>query len=344
MMPSIRSTTSPSLQQERDSSLQNLLRLNLEDSPVTTTMSRSASVAQSTPRRKYTNKLHNKHVLIFGGTSAIGFCIAEACLEHGAQVTISGSNQARLNQALSRLRNSYPDIPSPNLKGYTCDLCPADTYNTLNTNYPNTKTPSSPLETNLIQLLNQATAQKSRPLHHIAFAAGDSLRVTAFRDLTVPTILQSGTVRFLAPILLAKLAPAYFAPPPPPSPSPDSSSSSSPYSPSITLTSGMNAQKPMPNWTVLAAYSAAIEGLTRGLAIDLKPIRVNVVSPGPVLTELFNALPADRRDATLEAVRKGTVLKRLGRPGEVAEAYLYAMRDGFCTGQVLASDGGRLLV
>ena len=90
----------------------------------TTNMSSSASVAQSTPRRKYTNKLHNKHVLIFGGTSGIGFCIAEACLEHGAHVTISGSNKARLDQSLSRLRNAYPDIPGSNIKGYTCDLSP----------------------------------------------------------------------------------------------------------------------------------------------------------------------------------------------------------------------------
>ncbi len=157
----------------------------------------------------------------------------------------------------------------------------------------------------------------------------------------MPTILQSGTVRFLAPLLLSKIAPPFFAQP---SPNPNSSGSHSGFSPSLTLTSGTNAQKPMPNWTLLAAYGSAIEGLTRGLAIDLKPIRVNVVSPGAVLTELFDSIPAERREAALDGMRKGTVLGKLGRPEEVAEAYLYAMRDGFCTGKVLGSDGGRLLV
>ncbi len=94
----------------------------------------------------------------------------------------------------------------------------------------------------------------------------------------------------------------------------------------------------------MASYGSAIEGLTRGLAIDLKPIRVNVVSPGPVLTELFDGIAPNRREAALEGMRKGTVLGKLGRPEDIAEAYLYAMRDGFCTEQVLGSDGGRLLV
>ena len=211
----------------------------------------------------------------------------------------------------------------------------------INTNYPNTQNPSNPLETNLIHLLNQATAQKSYPIHHIAFTEGRTFQITALKDLTAPTILQSGTVRLLTLFLLSKLAPPYFAQASP-------NSSASPFSPSITLTSSTYAQKPMPNWTLLAALAAAcssaIEGLARGLAVNLKPIRVNVVSPGPLLPELFDSIPAERRDVLLGAMRKGTVLGKLGRPDEVAESYLYAMRDGFCTGKVLGSDGGRLLV
>ena len=165
-------------------------------------MSKSIFIAQSIPPRKYTNKLHNKHILIFGGTSGIGYCIAEACLENGAHVTISGSNKAKLEKALSRLRNTYPDISTSNIKGYTCDLSPPDTYN-INTNDPNTKTTTTTLETNLTYLLKQTTSEKSRPIHHIAFTAGDSLEITPVKDLTLLTILQSGTVRF---------SPLYFSP------------------------------------------------------------------------------------------------------------------------------------
>lgn len=135
-------------------------------------------------------------------------------------------------------------------------------------------------------------------------------------------------MRFVAPVLLAKIAPAYLAP------GPESS---------ITLTGGTNSAKPGPGWAILAGWGAGIEGLTRGLAVDLKPVRVNCVSPGAVHTELFSGFAGDRLDAVLEGFRKSTLVGEVGQPTEVAEAYLYAMKDRFVTGTLLSSDGGRLL-
>ena len=79
--------------------------------------------------------------------------------------------------------------------------------------------------------------------------------------------------------------------------------------------------------------------MMRGMAVDLAPIRVNIVSPGAVVTELFDGAP----EGTLERFRKATLTEQLGTPEDVAEAYLHAMKDGFMTGNVLVSDGGRIL-
>ena len=81
----------------------------------------------------------------------------------------------------------------------------------------------------------------------------------------------------------------------------------------------------------------------RGLAVDMAPIRVNCVSPGAVHTELFNDIPEDRLQSVLEGMAGGTLVGRVGKPEDVAEAYIYAMKDGFCTGTIIESHGGRLL-
>src|SRR5947208_16112729 len=65
------------------------------------------------------NKLAGKHVLLVAGTSGIGYAVAEACIEHGARVTVSSSRAASVTTALERLAHSYP---AAQIAGYTCDL------------------------------------------------------------------------------------------------------------------------------------------------------------------------------------------------------------------------------
>ena len=58
---------------------------------------------------KYVNKLQNKHIVIFSGTSDISYRIAEASVEHGAKVTVLTSNPTKPNAPKSRLQNSLPE-------------------------------------------------------------------------------------------------------------------------------------------------------------------------------------------------------------------------------------------
>lgn len=95
--------------------------------------------------------------------------------------------------------------------------------------------------------------------------------------------------------------------------------------------------------SIPAAFGSAGEGLTRSLAVEMAPIRVNLIKPGAIDTELFDRIPMPKENL-LAMFAKETLVGRVGAPEDVAEAYLYCMKDRFVTGTVIGSDGGRLLV
>ncbi len=111
---------------------------------------------------------------------------------------------------------------------------------------------------------------------------------------------------------------------------------------SITLVSGAPARKLKANSSVLSCVGAAVENLVRCLAIELAPIRVNVVSPGIIDTALFDGL-GDKRDMAVAGMVKGQLIERVGRPEEVASALIYLMNNGYATGTTVDVDGGQLL-
>ena len=78
------------------------------------------------PQRKY-SKLSAARVLLIGGTAGVGFAAAEACLEAGATVIVSGSNDERLASAVEKLKEAYPEAASSSgrILGKTCDLSDA---------------------------------------------------------------------------------------------------------------------------------------------------------------------------------------------------------------------------
>jgi len=113
---------------------------------------------------------------------------------------------------------------------------------------------------------------------------------------------------------------------------------------SITLTDGMIAHRPSKGSAVSTAMAGAVEHLTRGLAVELAPIRVNAVCPGLIHTGVWDSIPEERRAQQFEQMTKRQPLPRVGEPEEAAEAYLYLMRGGYTTGQVLHVDGGSSVV
>ncbi|MFF4501746.1 SDR family oxidoreductase [Streptomyces sp. NPDC001401] len=113
---------------------------------------------------------------------------------------------------------------------------------------------------------------------------------------------------------------------------------------SVVLTTGTAGRRPMPGTTVAASLCGAMESLTRALALELAPVRVNVVSPGVIRTELWRDLPEAEREGLYASAAGSLPVGRVGEPADVAEAYLYLMRGGYSTGSVVTVDGGGTLV
>ena len=111
---------------------------------------------------------------------------------------------------------------------------------------------------------------------------------------------------------------------------------------SLTLFSGGAAVKVRPGGGVLSASVAAVEALARALALELAPIRVNVLRSGMVDTPLLrNAYP--NFDEFAKTAGAGLPVKRIGTPGDLADAVLFLMTNPYVAGTVLGVDGGGLL-
>ena len=80
------------------------------------------------------------------------------------------------------------------------------------------------------------------------------------------------------------------------------------------------------------------------MAVELAPVRVNIVSPGVVKTPLWREMPDQARQALYASEARRLPVGHVADPQEVAEGYLYLMRQTFVTGQTLVIDGGGLLV
>jgi len=114
---------------------------------------------------------------------------------------------------------------------------------------------------------------------------------------------------------------------------------------SITFISGSLADRPNAYGTaVLAAASAAMEALARGLALELAPIRVNTLSPGPIDTPILSKALGEGRDAYVASLEQALPLHRLGTAEEAASAAVFLMSNTFMNGAVLNIDGGARLV
>lgn len=113
---------------------------------------------------------------------------------------------------------------------------------------------------------------------------------------------------------------------------------------SIMLTSGIRSRRPLPGSGAFTVVNMAVEGMGRALALEIAPIRVNVLSPGVVDTPVFDGFAPDARIRHLEKAATQTTVGRVGTAGEVAELVLAVMTNGFVTGTVLDIDGGGLLL
>ncbi len=113
---------------------------------------------------------------------------------------------------------------------------------------------------------------------------------------------------------------------------------------SITLFSGLAAVRPAPGTVMVTAVNAAVEGLTRSLAVELAPVRVNAVSPGVVATPVWSYLSKEEQAGMFDQLGQSLPVGRVGRPEDVARAVLDLIGNGYTTGEIRNVDGGARLV
>lgn len=240
--------------------------------------------------------LDGQRVVIIGGSSGIGFAVAERALAERAEVVVGSSDPAKVESACARLGRGASGWP--------------------------------------VDARTEASVagffERIGTFDHLVFTAGDWGAIRApntVADLDLALANAVFGVRFWGALAAIKHAQGRIA-----------------AQGSITITDGLVAHRPRKGAAINTAMAGAIEHLTRALAVDLAPLRVNAVCPGYVLTEVWDSIPVADREQRIRRMTERQPLPRAADPPEVAEAYVYLMRAGFTTGQVLIVDGGMSLV
>ena len=237
--------------------------------------------------------LFEKRIVVLGGSSGIGFAVAQQVVARGARAIIASSNADRVKQAVATLDG--------NAEGYALDL------------------------TNERDIQN--FFQKIGDFDHLVFTAGDTLQLNELAATDLTKARHAFELRYWAALATVKYG------------SPQIRKGGS-----IVLTTGVAGRRPHSGWVIAASVCGTIEALTRALAIELAPIRVNAVSPGVVRTNLWQNMSSVEREQLFESVGKRLPVGRVGEAHDIAQAYLFLMKEGFSTGQTVVVDGGTVLV
>lgn len=238
-------------------------------------------------------RLEGRKIVVLGGSSGIGYAVAEYAVEEGARVVIASSNAQRVAAAAESL--------GPKVEGYALDLT----------------------DERAIQSFFDATGN----FDHLVFTAGDSLRLGELAKTDLSEARRAFDIRYWGALTAVKHGAPHMT-----------------KGGSIVLTTGIAALRPHSGWAFGASVCGAMEALTRALAVELAPLRVNAVSPGLVATNLWQNMSEADRAAMYEQAGKHLPAGRVGEARDVAAAYLFLMECGFATGQTYVVDGGGVLV
>ena len=248
----------------------------------------------------------NQHVLVIGGSSGMGLALAARLLHAGHRVTIAGRSGTRLATAAAHLTDPDHGAADP-------DGAVAKRLRTAQVD---------------VGVEEQVEALAEETYDHVVVTAADA--VGAYAPLSAFTVEAASAVlatKVLGPWLVAKHLGTALPP-----------------GGSLVFTSGVAAYRPGPGASMIATANGALESLARALALELAPVRVNVVSPGWVDTPIWDTLAGAAKGERLAAMAARLPTGRVGAPGDIAHAIAALLDNGFVTGTVLHVDGGHRLV
>lgn len=162
---------------------------------------------------------------------------------------------------------------------------------------------------------------------HLVFTAGENLRLGDVAGTDIADAKGYFNIRYWGAFTAVKHAIPYLN-----------------QQGSVVLTSGVAARRPGKGWALGASICAAVEGLTRALSVELAPIRVNLVSPGLVRTDLWNGMSHEDKEGLFAHYTNILPVQYVATPEDIAPTYTYLMTQQYSTGQVVIVDGGAVLV
>src|SRR5271155_30426 len=171
-----------------------------------------------------------------------------------------------------------------------------------------------------------ALAERVGRVDHVVSTASARAR-GKLADLQRQNLLQSFDTKVIGPTMLAK----HFA------------SQINPGG-SFVLFSGVHAFKLNVGYLGVGITNGAVDFLTRWLAVELAPIRVNAISPGVIDTGAWDAMGEDGKRDYFKHIAAKNPAGRIGTPDDIAAAVLFAMTNTFMTGMTLRVDGGEPLI
>ena len=110
----------------------------------------------------------------------------------------------------------------------------------------------------------------------------------------------------------------------------------------IVLVSGSPARKCRPGQIAISSVGGAVEAFARGIAPEIAPKRINIVSPGIIDTPM-SPLQGKEREDYYKNTTNNNLIPRAGSPDEVATGIIFAIENEFITGTTIDIDGGWLI-
>jgi NAD(P)-dependent dehydrogenase (short-subunit alcohol dehydrogenase family) len=233
--------------------------------------------------------MSSQHTVIVGGSSGIGLATARHLLASGAQVTITGRSQTRLEAARRQL--------GPAAQVVAMDAAAADA-------------------------LPAQFAQIGK-FDHLVLALGSGKGIGPFASVSLADVKLGFEEKVYAHFATAQAALPFLNP-----------------TGSVTFVSAVSAHAALPGTAGIGAANAAVAALVPILAVELKPLRVNGVSPGVIDTPWWDAMPEPQKQAMFTEFAAKTPVSRVGRAEDVAQAIAFLIGDDFMSGQMLICDGG----
>lgn len=167
-----------------------------------------------------------------------------------------------------------------------------------------------------------AALSEQGPYDHIVSTAAD-LTFKPFLKLTDAEIQAMVASKLYGPINLARSADKHLQ-----------------QTGSVLFFSGLAAYRQGEGSSLVGAVNMALESLVANLAIEMKPKRFNVISPGVVDTSTWDILSDEDRTAMFSALSETLPVGRVGQANDLAHAALAVLENGFIDGTVVNVDGG----